>query len=194
MLYFRDDTHIVLIYILHLAQLLQLGQSIAAHVAHGNLGVFGNATRLLGVALAGFLGQGRHRYTNGGTGTARIQPQIGSQDGLLDGCAEVLVVSDDLQGTRIFDSDRSDLIERHVAAPGRDLDAIENARMGTTGTNGSQVAAQRFQGLAHAFLSVFLDVVDHCASSSIRVPSAPPTTTFSRAPGLFMLKTRSGMA
>ena len=100
---------------------------------------------------------------------------------------------DDLQGARVLDGDRCHLVERHVATQGRHLDAVENARMGTTGSNGGQVTTQRFQGLAHALLSVFLDVVDHCASSSIRVPSAPPTTTFSSAPGLFMLKTRSGM-
>src|SRR3546814_16272216 len=65
--------------------------------------------------------------------------------------------------------------------------------MRTAGTDLGECMVQRFQGFLHALLRVLLDLVDHSFDSSIRVPSAPPSTMLSRAPGLFMLKTRSGM-
>ncbi|MNN51089.1 hypothetical protein D3C81_1657070 [compost metagenome] len=67
----------------------------------------------------------------------------------------------DLQGTRVLDSNRGYLVQRHVATPGRDLDAVQDARVGTTGADGSQVATQRLDGLTHAILGIFLDSVDH---------------------------------
>ena len=75
-----------------LGQLLQLGQGIATHVAHGHLGIFGHATRLLGVTLAGLLGQGRHRHTDGGTGAAWVQTQIRGHDRFFNSCDQRLVV------------------------------------------------------------------------------------------------------
>src|SRR3546814_11849473 len=74
-----------------------------------------------------------------------------------------------------------------------DHNAIENTGMRTAGTDLGECMVQRFQGFLHALLRVLLDLVDHSFDSSIRVPSAPPSTMLSRAPGLFMLKTRSGM-
>ncbi|MNN65833.1 hypothetical protein D3C81_1813640 [compost metagenome] len=70
-------------------------------------------------------------------------------------------MSDNLQGAGIFDADRSDLVQRHFATPGSDFDAVQDAWVGTTGTDRRQVTTQCLDGLAHAVLGVFLDSVDH---------------------------------
>ncbi len=76
---------------LGLGQLLQLGQGITTHIAHSDLGIFGHATRLLGVALPGFL------RSAPGVGTRMVVPALLDSGpggeiriGLLDGGARFL--------------------------------------------------------------------------------------------------------
>src|SRR5690606_17149676 len=114
-------------------------------------------------------------------------------DGLFNSLDHALVEYRQCQGAGILDGHVGDLAQRGIAAVIGHHDAVQNARMSTPGTNLGECALQRFQAFLHTLLCVLLDVVDHSFDSSIRVPSAPPRTMFSRAPGLFMLKTRSGI-
>src|SRR5690606_22838503 len=117
----------------------------------------------------------------------------GAADGFVDCTQHVALKGNDLQGTGALDGDVRHLLDRRIGTVIRHHHAFKNARMRLAGTNTAEVVRQRFHGLFHALLSVFLDFVDHCWPSSIRVPSAPPCTMFSRAPGLFMLNTRNGI-
>src|SRR5690606_3574878 len=99
----------------------------------------------------------------------------------------------DLQGTGVFGGDDRQLLDRGVGIVIRQHQAFKNASARMAGTTTADAMLQRFDGILHALSSVYLDFIDHCWPSSIRVPSAPPCTMFSRAPGLFMLKTRNGI-
>src|SRR5690606_3500667 len=86
-----------------------------------------------------------------------------------------------------------DLAQRGVAAVVGHHDAVQDAGVGAAGADLGEGGLQRLDALLHAALRILLDLVDHAFDSSLRVPSAPPRTMFSRAPGLFMLKTRKGI-
>src|SRR3989344_2630797 len=178
---------------LFLDQILELAVGIATDVAHGNPGILSHVTRLLGEALAGFLGQGRHGDQQQLTQVGRVEVQAGTADGLVDGAQHVALKGNHLQGTRILDGDVRHLLDRGIGTVIRNHHTFQDAWVRLAGTNTTKVVRQRLHGLLHALLSVFLDFVDHCWPSSIRGPSAPPCTIFSRAPGLFMLNTRNGI-
>src|SRR3990167_3434395 len=178
---------------LFLDQVFQLAQGIATNIAHGDTTILGGITGLLGEALAGFLGQGRHGDQQQLAQVGRIEAQTGALDRLVDGRQHIALEGHDLQGARILDGDVGHLIQRGIRTVVRHHHATEDARVRLTGTDTTECMEQRLQALLHAHLGVLLDRVDHSLFSSIRVPSAPPTTTFSSAPGLFILKTRSGI-
>ena len=65
--------------------------------------------------------------------------------------------------------------------------------MRATGTNLREGMAQRLQDLPLRSCASFLVSLIVLTLPRSELPSAPPTTIFSNAPGLFMLNTRSGM-
>src|SRR3990167_387462 len=144
-----------------LDQIFQLAQGITTDIAHGYATIFSRITGLLGEALAGFFGQRWHGNQQQLTEVGRIEAQTGALDRLVDSRQHIALERYNLQGARVLHSDVSDLVQRGVRSVVRHHHTAEDARVRLTGTDSAEGMEQRFQALLHAYLSVFLDLIDH---------------------------------
>src|SRR3990167_691844 len=120
----------------------------------GGTTIVGGITGLLGEALAGFLGQGRHGDQQQLAQVGRIEAQTGALDRLVDGRQHIALEGHDLQGARILDGDVGHLIQRGIRTVVRHHHATEDARVRLTGTDTTECMEQRLQALLHAHLGV----------------------------------------
>src|SRR5690606_17590503 len=173
---------------------------IAADVANRDARALRFSTHHLDQVTARFLGQRRQVQADHGARRRRVQAEIRCQDRFLDQRDQALVEGIDHQRTAFLDTDIGKLLELRIGAVIVDRNGIQQAGMGTTGAHFLERGFQRFKAFLHAPLGVLFNIVNHLAfpfvavqADSTSVPSLSPSIRLSRAPFLFMLKTRSGM-
>src|SRR5690606_4168437 len=123
--------------------------AVAPDVAHRNPRLLGILPGDLGQFLATLLVEFRYGNTDRGAVDHRVQAQIGIADRLLDGRHEALVPDLYGQHARFRDADGADLVHRHLGAVGVDVDRLEQARCGATGTKAAELLAQHGNRALH---------------------------------------------
>ena len=144
-----------------LEQFLEHAETVSTGVAHGYASGLRFSAGLLDVALAGLLGQHRHRNADHIARRCRVQSQIRLENSALDIRRNRLVECHHTQRSGVFNVDVGQLVKRRFGAVILDPDTVQQTRVCPARANFVEVVGERLKGLTHPFFGVLLDVVDH---------------------------------
>ena len=141
-----------------LQQFLQVLVGLAAHAAHGDLGVFAGIAHHLGQLAATLFSQRGHRHTQQVALGRWVQAQVTFANGLLDLRAHALFPGLHSDRARVQQGHVGHLADRHAGAVIVHMHLIQQARVGAAGADLVQLVLEGFDGLAHLAFSGFLDI------------------------------------
>src|SRR6516165_270147 len=145
---------VVLADLVVLLELLEHIQAVAPHVTHryaGGFGIFVRNLHQLPAALLIELGNPQAQQL---PFAGWSETEIGRSDGLFHGVDHRSVPDLHRYQPRLGHADGGDLVKRHMAAIGLDLDGIEQARRGAAGAQPSQLLLQELDCALHAPLEL----------------------------------------
>jgi hypothetical protein len=134
--------------------------AVAADVANGHLGFFGELFDARDELLADLSGQRRDVQANQPSVVLRCEAQAAGEDRLLDvfDRAGIERTDDDLR--RLRRTDRSELLDRRRRAIDFHAQRIDQARIGAAGANAGQGVLQHVGGFFHPLFNVQENIVD----------------------------------